>query len=101
MPRPRLIILTFITMFAFADNTLFCRMALKLTGIDAASFTTIRLISGAATLWLFVASFSGHKSGAGSWRSAAALFAYSISTPTSLRKPRWVRRCCSVRFRRP
>lgn len=79
MSRPRIIILTLITMIAFAGNTLFCRMALKLTRIDAASFTTIRLVSGAATLWLIVSLFRGHKSGKGSWRSAAALFAYAIA----------------------
>ena len=79
MSRPRIIILTLITMIAFAGNTLFCRMALKLTRIDAASFTTIRLVSGAATLWLIVSVFRGHKSGKGSWRSAAALFAYAIA----------------------
>ncbi len=79
MSRPRIIILTVITMIAFAGNTLFCRMALKLTGIDAASFTTIRLISGAATLWLIVQFFRAKRSGRGSWRSATALFAYAIT----------------------
>jgi drug/metabolite transporter (DMT)-like permease len=79
MSRPRIIILTLITMIAFAGNTLFCRMALKLTRIDAAGFTTIRLISGAATLWLIVSLFRRHKSGKGSWRSAAALFGYAIA----------------------
>jgi drug/metabolite transporter (DMT)-like permease len=78
MSRTRIFILTLITMIAFAGNTLLCRMALKLTAIDAASFTTIRLISGAAMLWLIVTLFRGHKSGRGSWRSAAALFAYAI-----------------------
>ena len=79
MSRPRIIILTLITMIAFSGNTLFCRMALKLTRIDAASFTAIRLVSGAATLWLIVSLFRGHKSGKGSWRSAVALFAYAIA----------------------
>lgn len=78
MSRTRISILTLVTMLAFAGNTLFCRMALKLTAIDAASFTSIRLVSGAATLWLIVTLFRGHKSGKGSWRSAAALFAYAI-----------------------
>ncbi len=79
MSYPRLVILTVITMIAFAGNTLFCRMALKLTSIDAASFTTIRLVSGAVTLWLVVTLFRGHKDGRGSWRSAASLFAYAIA----------------------
>jgi drug/metabolite transporter (DMT)-like permease len=77
MSRTRIIILTVITMLAFAGNTLLCRMALALTAIDAASFTTIRLVSGAATLWLIVTLFRGHQIGKGSWRSAAALFAYA------------------------
>jgi hypothetical protein len=37
-------------MIVFAGITLFCRMELKHTGIAAASFTTIRFISGTATL---------------------------------------------------
>lgn len=78
MSRTRIIVLTVITMIAFAGNSLFCRMALKLTTIDAASFTTIRLVSGAATMWLLVTLFRGHKTGKGSWRSAAALFIYAI-----------------------
>jgi len=52
MPYPRIIVLTSLAMIAFAGNSLLCRAALKHTGIDAASFTTIRLISGALTLWL-------------------------------------------------
>jgi drug/metabolite transporter (DMT)-like permease len=78
MSRTRIFVLTVITMIAFAGNTLFCRMALRLTAIDAASFTSIRLVSGAITLWLIVFMFRGHKVGKGSWRSAAALFAYAI-----------------------
>ena len=38
-------------MAAFAGNSLLCRLALKQTGIDAASFTAIRLVSGALVLW--------------------------------------------------
>jgi drug/metabolite transporter (DMT)-like permease len=64
-------------MLAFAANTIFCRLALGYTDIDAASFTTVRLISGALTLWL-IATMS-HRQGrvAGSWFSAMALFAYA------------------------
>ncbi len=39
-------------MIAFASNSLLCRAALKHTGIDAASFTFIRISSGAVALWL-------------------------------------------------
>jgi len=54
-----------------------CRLALKQTGIDAASFTALRLFSGALTLWLIVRARGGTHGVAGSWISAAALFAYA------------------------
>ena len=62
-------------MLAFAGNSLLCRWALRDTGIEAASFTMIRLISGAAVLALVV------RPGAtkGDWRSAFALFAYATA----------------------
>ena len=64
-------------MLAFAGNSLLCRVALKSTGIDAASFTSIRLISAALTLWLVVRLSSKTNSGKGNWPSAIALFAYA------------------------
>jgi drug/metabolite transporter (DMT)-like permease len=64
-------------MTAFAGNSLLCRAALKHTGIDAATFTTIRLVSGAAMLWLVARVRSGAPSGGGNWLSALALFAYA------------------------
>ncbi len=73
----RMFLLTAITMIAFAGNSLLCRVALKHTGIDAASFAAIRLISGAAMLWLLVQLFRTAHAGKGNWRSAAALFAYA------------------------
>jgi len=42
MPQTRVFILTILTMVAFAGNSLLCRMALKDTTIDAATFTSIR-----------------------------------------------------------
>jgi drug/metabolite transporter (DMT)-like permease len=41
-------------MIAFASNSLLCRAALKQTRIDAASFTFIRILSGAVVLSLIV-----------------------------------------------
>jgi drug/metabolite transporter (DMT)-like permease len=73
----RTILLTSLAMLAFASNSLLCRIALKYTGIDAASFTTIRLISGAVMLWLVVKLRHGTQNGGGSWLSAFALFAYA------------------------
>ena len=77
MPNPRIILLTTLAMFAFAGNSLLCRAALKHTAIDAASFTTIRLISGAIMLGLIVAMRRGTFVGRGNWLSAFALFAYA------------------------
>jgi len=77
MLHPRFIILTSLAMIAFAGNSLLCRAALKHTAIDAASFTTIRLISGAMMLWLVVRISRGTQTGTGNWPSALALFIYA------------------------
>ncbi len=77
MSYARTVVLTALAMLAFAGNSLLCRAALQHTGIDAASFTTIRLISGAAVLWLIVRVRRGAYSGAGNWISAGALFVYA------------------------
>ncbi len=77
MAPARILVLTALAMIAFAGNSLLCRVALKETGIDAASFTTVRLVSGALVLWLIVRLRSGKRSGRGSWPSAFALFAYA------------------------
>lgn len=73
----RLFMLTTLAMLAFAGNSLLCRLALKHTGIDASSFTIIRLISGALALWLLVRLRPGTADGRGSWASALALFVYA------------------------
>ncbi len=77
MSYARIIALTSLAMVAFAGNSLLCRIALKDTSIDAASFTAIRLISGAVVLWLIVKMRSGTFAGGGNWSSAFALFAYA------------------------
>lgn len=64
---------------AFAGNSLLCRAALAQTTIDAASFTTIRLISGSLVLWALVQFTRREASGRGSWPSALALFAYAAA----------------------
>ena len=74
----RTLLLTAIAMAAFAGNSLLCRLALKHTAIDPASFTAIRLVSGALALWLIVRLRSDRAAaGSGSWGSACALFAYA------------------------
>ncbi|MDE2196326.1 MAG: DMT family transporter [Gammaproteobacteria bacterium] len=77
MSYARILALTALTMVAFAGNSLLCRAALKATHIDAASFTTIRLISGAVMLWLLTRIRRGTRNG--SWWSAFALFIYAAS----------------------
>lgn len=77
MSSLRIVGLVALTMIAFAGNSLLCRVALKDTAIDAASFTTIRLLSGAAMLWLVVRTRGGTPAGTGNWLSALALFAYA------------------------
>src|SRR5207237_8486373 len=75
----RVFILTLLAMIAFAGNSLLCRLALKRTAIDAASFTFIRILSGAVTLWLVVTIRKRTSQKAGSWASALALFAYAAA----------------------
>lgn len=77
MSVSRITLLTLLTMIAFAANSVLCRIALKQTSIDAASFTSIRLGAGALVLWLIVRFFRAKRSGGGSWPSAFALFVYA------------------------
>jgi drug/metabolite transporter (DMT)-like permease len=83
MPQLRLVLLVCLAMLAFAGNSLLCRMALMHTSIDAASFTALRLLSGACMLWCVVRLRRGPAStaaaGAGNWLSAAALFVYAAA----------------------
>jgi drug/metabolite transporter (DMT)-like permease len=73
----RIALLAMLAMIAFAANSLLCRMALKSTGIDAGSFTSIRIVSGAVVLWLIVRARGGAEGLTGNWPSALALFAYA------------------------
>ena len=89
--RPaRVLLLTTLAMLAFAGNSVLCRLALKHTGIDPATFTSVRLVSGALVLWLLVRVRDGRTARAGNWPSALALFAYAaafswayVSLPTA------------------
>ena len=76
--RPiQIFILTFVVMTAFAGNSLLCRLALKQTAIDPASFTFIRIVSGAIALQVIVSMRKTSPGRAGSWTSALALFVYA------------------------
>ncbi|MDO7896245.1 DMT family transporter [Pseudomonas citrulli] len=63
-------------MIAFAANSLLCRLALKHTDVDAASFSVVRLVSGALVLWLMCVVRRSTTSIKGSWKGATALFIY-------------------------
>ena len=73
----RTIILTTLAMVAFAGNSLLCRLALKQTAIDAASFTGIRMVAATLVLWLIVLGRNRNVAPEGNWLSAWALFAYA------------------------
>lgn len=87
MRSTNVIVLTAVSMVAFAGNSLLCRLALKSTAIDPASFTSIRLVSGALALWLILwirSSKTSSKSqskgrASGDWFSACALFIYAAA----------------------
>jgi drug/metabolite transporter (DMT)-like permease len=79
MSRTQVLVLTLLAMIAFAGNSLLCRLALQDTAIDAATFTSARLVSGALTLWLIVRLRGGMQRASGSWVSGFALFAYAAA----------------------
>jgi drug/metabolite transporter (DMT)-like permease len=77
--QTRTLFLTTLAMICFAGNSLLCRLALNNTAIDAASFTAVRMVSGALALWAIVGLRDGARSVRGSWASALALFAYAVT----------------------
>jgi len=75
----QVLLLTLLAVFAFAGNSILCRLALKSTEIDAATFTSIRLISGGVILWLLVRRKKISGKSKGDPISALALFVYAAS----------------------
>ena len=77
--RARTVIATVFALMAFAANSVLCRLALRPGAIDAASFSTIRLMSGAAML-LLLSRWAPAPAGrpAGSWMSASVLALYAV-----------------------
>ncbi len=71
--------LTFITVLAFASNSILCRVALATEGIDPASFTAVRIVSGALTLWCVSAFIRRRGRPKGSWLSASMLALYAVA----------------------
>ncbi len=93
LPPPRkpelaITLLTAFSLVAFAANSLLCRLALGTDAIDAGSYASVRLVSGAAIL-LALAVFGGKGRGlaagtkglaaSGDWISAAALLLYAVT----------------------
>ena len=72
--------MTAVTMCAFAANSVLARIALGSHLADPAGFSTLRLASGAAVLWLIVTVRKGapHRRPSGSWLSGFWLFLYAI-----------------------
>ena len=77
-PSPRLLLLTSLALLAFAGNSLLCRLALRDGHIDPATFTLIRIGSGAAALWLLLRLRAESRS-TGDWPSALALAVYAAA----------------------
>lgn len=70
---------TALALIAFAANSVLCRIALRHATIDAASFSTIRLCAGAATLLLVTASRRRAATRTEkSWLPAGMLFLYAV-----------------------
>jgi len=84
---PLTVALTAVTLIAFAANALLARLALEGPAIDPASYTTLRLASGALVLWLIVTLSKRPRALApvsesvrrGRWLSASMLFLYAIT----------------------
>lgn len=99
LPSPLHVLSTLIALFAFAGNSVLCRLALQGQSIDATSFTILRLLSGAITLLLIVRISNLYRdnlakrkitsqrlerdpalaSARATWLSAFMLFAYAAS----------------------
>jgi drug/metabolite transporter (DMT)-like permease len=70
---------TLFALVAFAANSVLCRLALAPGAIDAASFSTVRLVSGAITLLVITMVMRrGAFRVGGTWTSAAMLFLYAV-----------------------
>lgn len=79
MNNVRLVTLTAMAMVAFAANSLLCRAALRGMRIDAVSFTSIRIISGAIVLWAILRMRRQPARQRSGWNSALALFVYAVA----------------------
>ena len=86
-----IILLTLLALFAFAANSILCRIALGLQYIDPAGFTVIRLLSGSIALYVIFIIHQYRKNtinnrdnkrvdtSKGSWLGSILLFIYALS----------------------
>lgn len=78
-------LLVMLALVAFAANSVFARLALGTSEIDAGGYTAIRLLSGAATLVLLLLArryrlpLASVVRSRARWTTAAALFGYAIA----------------------
>lgn len=92
MSKLQIICITLLALIAFAANSLITRFALEESLIDEASFTLLRIASGALFLWLFVITTKNKSTlqssptdepkiapSSGSWLAAFSLFIYAAS----------------------
>jgi drug/metabolite transporter (DMT)-like permease len=78
--RLRITGFTAFALIAFAANSVLCRLALGEGLIDAASFSTVRLVAGALVLLLVrVAGKTDRAAESGNWTSAFMLFLYAVT----------------------
>jgi len=73
----RTVVLTAAALVAFAGNSVLCRLALGEGAIDAASFSLVRLASGAAVLLIVCRGRTGTR-GTTSWTPALVLLLYAL-----------------------
>ena len=69
---------TLFALVAFAANSVLCRMALRQGHIDPASFMSIRLVTGALTMWVLVRASTWGKAAGGTWYSALTMLVYAV-----------------------
>lgn len=77
----RRIVVVLATLVAFSANSILCRLALRDSQIDAATFTSIRILAGAIALFCIVVipKHKTAKSIGGSWMLAMMLFGYAAA----------------------
>ena len=84
MNKMKAVVLIIFSLIAFAGNSILSRIALGSGEIDAASFTSIRLLSGIALLLVLNNAFEknnkkDNKKSKGSWKSSFSLFIYAVT----------------------